>query len=207
MSRSMRRKDKEVTGSAVFTEIIASCRVGWLAVNLPDGYPRVVPVNYVWHEEQVIFHGARQGKKFDLLAGGASVSFCAAEVLSLIPAAWMGESACGTNHFYRSALVFGRGEVLTDLRDKAAALTELAHKYEPGRERYVFNPGDENDARMVEKTAVFRVVPERITVKQNLAQGEPEEVRRRLVRFLNERNEDPDGRTAQLIHEGLMETF
>ena len=72
----MRRKDREVTEMEEIQQIFDECKVCRIGIMDENG-PYIVPVNYgyVRKEGKVILyiHGAREGKKIDLIRKNANV--------------------------------------------------------------------------------------------------------------------------------------
>jgi len=44
-------------------EILNTARIGQVGIITPDGYPRVVPINFVAIGDKIYFHTAREGEK------------------------------------------------------------------------------------------------------------------------------------------------
>lgn len=74
----MRRKDREITGFQEIIEVMKSCEVCHVAFH-GDDYPYVAPMNFglkVEGENVVLyFHGAKVGKKHELLSRDNRVGF------------------------------------------------------------------------------------------------------------------------------------
>lgn len=74
----MRRSDREITDYNEMLEVIRKCNVCRLVLN--DGeYPYVVPLNFGMEIENnklvFYFHGAREGKKYELMRKNNKASF------------------------------------------------------------------------------------------------------------------------------------
>ena len=54
----MRRKHCEVKDPKEMIRVLASTNIGRLATIDSEGYPYITPVNFVFHEGCVYFHGA-----------------------------------------------------------------------------------------------------------------------------------------------------
>jgi len=79
---TMRRKDREITDFETIHRIIESCEVLNLGLSDPDEpyFPYIVPVNFGYtisenNEINLYIHGARSGRKFDLIQRNARCSF------------------------------------------------------------------------------------------------------------------------------------
>ena len=76
----------------------------------PDGYPRVVPINFATIGDRVYFHGACIGEKYDSFDANQKVTFSVDLPYAMIPSYWQdAEQACRANQFFKSALIRGRG--------------------------------------------------------------------------------------------------
>ena len=63
----MRRKHSEVTDPKEIERILASTNIGRLATNGQNGYPYIIPVNFVNLAGNIYFHCAPKGEKLDNL--------------------------------------------------------------------------------------------------------------------------------------------
>ena len=151
MFRDMRRTRQEL--SAAETEaILRDGTTGVLAVHGDEGYPYAVPVNYVYKNGKIYFHGAKAGHKFDAMARDSKVSFCVIARDEVVPDEFA--------DYYRSAIAFGRVRLLEG--DEALqALRELGLKYNPDAEK-VRAAADDGIAR----AACFEITVDHLTGKQ-----------------------------------------
>lgn len=112
----MRRADREVKDFDQILDIMRGCDICELALNDVDGYPYVLPMNFALvmrdGKPALYFHGAREGKKLDLIArdGRCAFSMSRAHVLELA------KVACATTWKYESVLGRGRISVVDDPR-------------------------------------------------------------------------------------------
>lgn len=151
MFREIRRKNKEASMDESIS-ILKDGEYGMLSTISDNGYPYVVPLNYVYYKESIYFHSATEGHKIDNMQKNNKVSFCVATDVNLIP-----------NKFstkYKSVIVFGKGKEVFD-EEKEDALLALIEKYskdfiEAGK-KYI-----QNDKH---KTKVIKIEIEHITGK------------------------------------------
>ena len=75
----MRRNDREITEFSEMTDVMKRCDVCRLALNDEEGYPYLLPLNFGMEETDgrvtLYFHGAKEGKKYDLIRKDARASF------------------------------------------------------------------------------------------------------------------------------------
>ena len=122
MFREMRRK-KQLLPKDKTIEILNRCTSGVLGVNGDDGYPYTVPISYVYEDDKLFFHCAKDGHKLDSIKKDDKVTFSVIEKDEVIQETF-------TSHF-RSVSIFGRARVMTDDAEKQYALELLVKKYSP----------------------------------------------------------------------------
>ncbi len=151
----MRRSDKEITDSREIAAIIEKAAVCRIAL-VDDGYPYIVPVNFVVRNNYLYFHSSPQGRKIDILRRNNRVCFemdCDGETVKAdVPCSW------GTR--YRSVIGFGLAFFLGEANEKKQALDYLMEKYS-GRQDFSYA------IEALEKVTVFSVQIEKITGKKS----------------------------------------
>ena len=75
----MRRNDREITEFSEMTDVMKRCDGCRLALNDEEGYPYLLPLNFGMEETDgrvtLYFHGAKEGKKYDLIRKHARARF------------------------------------------------------------------------------------------------------------------------------------
>src|SRR4030043_2386185 len=98
-------KDNEI-----FTDIMKEAPVGHLGLVDASGYPRVVPLNFVFVRESIYFHGGKHGEKYHLLSCSPKVTFSVDVPYALIPSYWVNaDRGCSITQFFKSVLIRGQG--------------------------------------------------------------------------------------------------
>lgn len=118
--RDVRRKKQELSQEAT-EAILKRGRSGVLAVSGDDGYPYAVPISYVYEAGTIYFHSANSGHKLDGIRRNNKVSFCVIDQDEVVPEK--------LTTFFRSAIVFGSAQIVTDDTAKRQALELLVKKY------------------------------------------------------------------------------
>jgi nitroimidazol reductase NimA-like FMN-containing flavoprotein (pyridoxamine 5'-phosphate oxidase superfamily) len=122
--RAMRRKDREITEIEEILEVIGRCKVCRLAM-AENNLPYVVPLNFGWDYEDgelsLYFHGAREGKKIDILKKNPEVCFEMDGAHRLIE----GPEPASYSFAYESVIGFGRVEFLEGDEEKTYGLNRL----------------------------------------------------------------------------------
>ncbi len=148
----MRRHDREITDRTEIEAALDAAQI--MSLGLFDGEePYVVPVNFVRVGGLIYFHGAREGRKHDIIAAHPKVCFEATSKSVLKP----GTEPCNCTTYYESVIGWGTASRVADENEKTAALAAMNRKF--GAKDGPFPPA------MLEATAVVRIVIERMTGK------------------------------------------
>ena len=99
MFREMRRKKQKLTEKQCI-DILKRAKTATLALHGDDEYPYSVPVNYVYLDGKIYFHGAKSGHKIDAIKNNSKVS------ISIIDQEDVIEEELTT--YFRSIILFGR---------------------------------------------------------------------------------------------------
>lgn len=121
--RELRRKRQGLALEAA-EDMLVEGRTGVLAVLGDDDYPYAVPLNYVYDDGAIFFHGARTGHKIDAIRGHGKVSFCVVAKDLTVPDLFASD--------YRSVIAFGRAREVDDDVEKLRIMRLLNEKYAPG---------------------------------------------------------------------------
>ena len=134
--KEMRRQDRRITDPAVIRAVLDKCRTLHLGL-VEDGRAYIVPLNYGWTEENgryiLYAHSAAEGRKIDLIRGGADVGFEMETGIEYFDA----DTACGWGNRYESIIGEGRATLLSTPEGKRQALTVIMAHYS-ARKDYTF---------------------------------------------------------------------
>ena len=124
----MRRADREVTDRNAILEIMKNCDCLHLA--LMDGdFPYVIPMNFGFEDDgeklTIYFHGAKEGRKYELIAKDPHAAFSMSCAHELIP----GKVPCASTFKYTS--VCGKGLIkMLEGDERMHALTVIMAHYD-----------------------------------------------------------------------------
>lgn len=118
----MRRIKQQLTQEEC-EKILERGRTGVLAVLGDDGYPYTVPINYYYTDGKIYLHCAKSGHKLDAIRSNPKVSFCVVERDDILQEKF--------TTLFKSAVAFGKAEILTDKEEMRSSVTALAEKYCP----------------------------------------------------------------------------
>ncbi len=124
----MRRKEREITDYHKMTGIVKACdccRIGLV----DDAGAYIVPLNFGCEDQGgeliLYFHGAREGKKIELIGQQPVVSFemdTGHEIMT-------GKTACSYSYLFQSVMGRGRIELLQDYEEKCHGLELVMRRY------------------------------------------------------------------------------
>ena len=200
----MRRNEFHVANRLEAITILELAHVGYLGFVREDGWPRVVPLNFVFHDGRIYFHGAAEGEKYDILKKSPKVAFSANVPYSLIPSYWFSSTmACPATQLFKSVHIRGIAEVVEDLDEKARALTAIMKKYQPDGKHDPIDPRNADYQGHLQKTAAFRIRIEEMAIKEKFGQNLSAASREELAQKLDKRGFPIDRRTAEEIRKTL----
>lgn len=151
-------------------QFLEETRTGVLGIAGAD-YPYCVPVNYVWKDKAVYFHGLGSGKKNGLLETHPQVSFLVYRENGTV----MDPVPCHADTSYMSVMIFGRVEKLTDKTESAKALQAIVDKFMPHFYRSKITPALVEKYRSAfdnQAVAIYKIIPDYKTAKENAAAKE-----------------------------------
>lgn len=146
--REMRRQDRKITEPAVIATVLDKCRTLHLGL-VEDGRAYIVPLNYGWTEENgrytLYAHSAAEGRKIDLIRGGADVGFEMEAGVEYFDA----DTACGWGNRYESIIGEGRATLLETPEEKRQALAAIMAHYS-ARKDYTFEDAMVNLVQVIQ---------------------------------------------------------
>jgi nitroimidazol reductase NimA-like FMN-containing flavoprotein (pyridoxamine 5'-phosphate oxidase superfamily) len=122
------------------------CHIGFAG---DGGHPVVIPTTYARDGDSLVVHGSPASRMLRSLKGG--VDMCL--TVTLIDGMVLARSAFHHSMNYRSVVVFGRAEVITEQDEKRRALEVLVDHLVPGRTASARGPSE----RELRSTLVLRL--------------------------------------------------
>lgn len=193
MKKSVTINDKNMINS-----ILENSEYGTLALCV-DNKPYSLPINFVSINDEIYFHGAKKGRKMDLLKENTFASFSVVEALSLIPSYFSSEdkSACPATQLFKSLIIDGKIEIVENYDQKAAALEALMQKLQKEGKYIPLN--HEMYKKAINATALFKLIPDSISGKFKLGQNLTQKRKERVLEHLKQRGSKQDLETIELI--------
>lgn len=148
-------------------DFLKNARIGVFGM-MGDDFPYSVPVNFLWYDGSIYFHGMGSGKKENILSKEPLVCFTVYEEYGTVT----DPHPCHADTSYSSVMIFGRIEKITDFEDSTLVLQKLLDKFTPEYYRKPLNSKLINGCRSSHDgnpVSVFKLKPQEITAKENHA--------------------------------------
>ncbi len=153
MFRNLRRLKNKMTDESAI-ELLTNCQEGVLGtISVYNGYPYTVVVNYIYYNNKLYFHSAKEGHKIDNILNNEKVSFSVFGDVQVVQETFTTK--------YKSVTLFGRAKVI---ESKKEILFEFIKKYSPD----FLKSGKEYVDRSYETPSLVEIEIEHITGKERL---------------------------------------
>jgi len=157
----MRRKDREIADINEKMAIIAKCKVCRLGLS-ENNFPYVIPMNYGHIFENgkltLFFHGAKEGKKIEIIKNNNNVCFeidCDGKLIER-------DKPSNYSYEYKSIIGFGKIYFLETKDAKTKGLNSLMKHQTEKNINYDFTDDELNNV------CVYKMIVEEFTGKQNI---------------------------------------
>lgn len=151
MFRKMRRHKQELSAEECINILTNEPR-GVLALLGDDDYPYSLPMSHVYADGKIYFHGAKTGHKKDAVEKHPKASYCVMDKGIKNDGEWW--------YTFKSVIVFGKIQTLTDNDEKIEKLRHLGNKFFPTEE-----DTEKEIKRLLDKTEVFELTIEHMSGK------------------------------------------
>ena len=157
----MRRSDREVKDAARIIDVISRCRCCRLGFyDVSGGEVYIVPLNFGYDETSdglvLYFHGAKEGRKLDLIRQNPQVGFEMYTEYTLHPA----DVACDWSAGFQSVIGTGTAAIVTDNEEKRRGLDRIM-LHTTGKNGWTYSE------QMLSAVCVFKVTVNTLSCKEH----------------------------------------
>ncbi len=175
----IRSKDKIIA----LLNSIPSGTLGTIDVN---GFPQLVPMNFVYAYDAIYMHSFSIGEKIENIKRDNRVGFEAHRYIEFLPSYFFDpKDASQADTLYMSVIIKGYAELVHDMEERARALNALMHKYQ--KEGFYEELKPNMDTVKDSNLAIIKVKPIVMTGKYKLGQQWSIEYRRYIAKRILER--------------------
>ena len=191
----------EIKSYEKIKEFLSQEHVGRIASIDGDGYPQIIPMNFVFANDAIYMHSYTRGEKLDNISRNDKVGFEVDRELEFLPSYFSHPTdASQADTLYISVVLKGKAVFVEDDDEKAFGLNELMKKYQP-EGNYI--PIQNNDL-VLDEVAVIKVIPESLKGKYKIGQQLRSDSRQILAQKILERNSATSKQTLKIM--GFEET-
>lgn len=189
------KKIFKITDKKLITEMLNQVEYGVLA--LCDTRPYAVPLNFVYFEDSIYFHGSKGGKKMEILKKNNRVSFNVVSDSIIIPSYFSSKEnlACPASSFFRSIIIDGEAVVVESREEVAKVFSVMMEKLQP-EGRYQSFDSKEYD-KSFSALSVVKIITHHLSAKFKFAQNVTPQRFQMIVEHLEQRGEKLDQLTAK----------
>ncbi len=166
-----------------------------------DGFPQVIPMNFVYANDSIYMHSHPRGEKLENITKNPKVGFEVDQSLEFLPSYFSSPTdASQADTLYISVVIKGKAVLVTDPKEKTLALNELMKKYQPegGYEKM------SQDMEVVEEVAIIKVTPVTMRGKYKIGQHFDKKTRLDIAKKILERNTPTANNTIKMM--GIIKT-
>jgi uncharacterized protein len=146
----------EIQSKKKIIDFLNSQPAGRVASIDKDGYPQVIPMNFVFTDGFIYMHSHPFGEKLDNIRRNPSVGFEVDQHVCFLPSYYFHPTdASQADTLYISVVVKGRAEIVQDSEEKAKALNALMEKYQKEGRYEALKPS----MPVVHEVAIIKVTP------------------------------------------------
>jgi hypothetical protein len=175
----------EIKSKKKIQEFLDVEHVGRIASIDENGYPQIIPMNFVFLNDAIYMHSHTKGEKLDNVRRNQKVGFEVDRELEFLPSYFEDpKNASLADTLYISVVIKGLGSIVENKDEKTLALNGLMKKYQPeGR----YDP-IKAEMAVVNEVAIIKIVPDSIRGKYKIGQNLQKQDRVELARKILERN-------------------
>ena len=177
-------KKYEIKSKHKMIEFLNGQQVGRIASLDGNGYPQVIPMNFVYHDGVIYMHSHPFGEKLDNIRRNPNVGFEVDQHICFLPSYYFHPTdASQADTLYISVVIKRKAEIVNRIEEKAIALNALMEKYQK-EGRY-----EALDANMplVHEVAIIRINPKDMRGKYKIGQHWARPYRLKMARNIIDR--------------------
>ena len=175
----------EIKSYEKIKEFLNDEHVGRISSIDANGFPQIIPMNFVFRNDTVYMHSHVKGEKLDNISKNNKVGFEVDRELEFLPSYFEDpHNASLADTLYISVVIKGIASFVSDREEKTLALNGLMEKYQP--EGY-YEP-IKSDMRVLDAVSVIKVIPQILHGKYKIGQHMNSNDRMDLAKKILEKN-------------------
>jgi len=186
----------EIKSKEKIIEFLNSQQTGRMSSIDENGYPQIIPMNFVFINDAVYMHSHIRGEKLDNIRRNKKVGFEVDKSLEFLPSYFSDPTdASLADTLYISVVIKGNGSIVSDKEEKTTALNGLIKKYQPEGGYEPIKP----EMEVLKEVEVIKIVPESLKGKYKIGQNMDMKSRIDLARQILKRNSPTAKETLDIM--------
>ena len=177
-------------------EFLNEEHVGRISSIDENGFPQIIPMNFVFLNDAVYMHSHVKGEKLDNIFRNNKVGFEADRELEFLPSYF--EDPCNASladTLYISVVIKGVASFVSDREEKTLALNGLMKKYQPEGQ---YDP-IKSDMRVLDAVSIIKITSQTLHGKYKIGQHMKPENRLNLAQKILKKNSSSALKTLKIM--------
>ena len=186
----------EIKSKERIIEFLSSQQTGRISSIDENGFPQIIPMNFVFINDAVYIHSHIRGEKLDNVRRNQKVGFEVDKSLEFLPSYFSDPTdASLADTLYISVVIKGNASIVSDKEEKTNALNGLMKKYQPEGGYEPIKP----DMDVLKEVEVIKIIPESLRGKYKIGQNMDMKSRIDLAKQILERNSPTAKETLDIM--------
>ena len=186
----------EIKSKERIIEFLSSQQTGRISSIDENGFPQIIPMNFVFINDAVYIHSHIRGEKLDNIRRNQKVGFEVDKSLEFLPSYFSDPTdASLADPLYISVVIKGNASIVSDKEEKTNALNGLMKKYQPEGGYEPIKP----DMDVLKEVEVIKIIPESLRGKYKIGQNMDMKSRIDLAKQILERNSPTAKETLDIM--------
>ena len=158
----------EIKSKEKIIEFLSSQQTGRISSIDEDGYPQIIPMNFVFISDVIYMHSHVRGEKLDNIRRNQKVGFEVDKNLEFLPSYFSDPTdASLADTLYISVVIKGNASIVSDKEEKTTALNGLMKKYQPEGGYEPIKP----EMDVLDEVVVIKIIPKSLRGKYKIGQN------------------------------------
>ena len=184
-------------------EFLNEEHVGRISSIDKNGFPQIIPMNFVFINDAIYMHSHVKGEKLDNISKNSKVGFETDRELEFLPSYFKDpHNASLADTLYISVVIKGMASFVCDREEKTLVLNGLMEKYQPEGQ---YDPIQSN-MRILDAVTIIKVSLQTLRGKYKIGQHMRSDDRLSLAQKILERNSQSALKTLKIMGFAVTET-
>jgi nitroimidazol reductase NimA-like FMN-containing flavoprotein (pyridoxamine 5'-phosphate oxidase superfamily) len=186
----------EIKSKQRIAEFLNKEHVGRICSIDKDGFPQIIPMNFIFLNDAIYMHSHTKGEKLENIKSNSKVGFEVDREVEFLPSYFTHPTdASQADTLYISVVIKGNGTIISDKNEKTLALNGLMEKYQPEGNYEKITP----DMKVVNEVAIIKIIPHTMRGKYKIGQHMDKGTRSQLAKKILDKNSPTAKETLQIM--------